>query len=236
MAQQKQKILLFGVNGSIGSAIEQKFLNAAWDVLGVTREDIDSNTRVSWSPFDANSSPPLSRLKNEGPFDSICWAQGQNWNDNIYSFDEQKHREIYEANVLYILKTLNILLENEILKKPARLCLISSIWQNISRQNKLSYGVSKSAIHGLVLSLVNDLGSESHLINAVLPGALDTPMTHKNLAKEQVSAIENSTQFGRLANLDDVANVVYFLCSSENTGLTGQFIKIDLGYSDVRVI
>jgi enoyl-[acyl-carrier-protein] reductase (NADH) len=46
----------------------------------------------------------------------------------------------------------------------------------------------------------------------------------------------NSTQFGRLASLQDVANAAYFLCSDGNTGITGQFIKVDLGYSDVRII
>ena len=37
-------------------------------------------------------------------------------------------------------------------------------------------------------------------------------------------------------NVEDVANTAYYLCSPENTGVTGQFIKVDLGYSDVRVI
>jgi len=61
-------------------------------------------------------------------------------------------------------------------------------------------------------------------------------MTHKNLAKEQLEKVIHSTQFGRLADLEDVSNTAYFLCSSNNTGVTGQFIKVDLGYSDVRVI
>jgi NAD(P)-dependent dehydrogenase (short-subunit alcohol dehydrogenase family) len=143
---------------------------------------------------------------------------------------------VYEANVVYILASLDVLLRAGVLKTPSRLCVISSIWQEIARQNKLSYGVSKAALKGLVLSLANDLGVDGHLINAVLPGALDTPMTRQNLSEAQVQAITAATQFGRLANLKDVANAVHYLCSSENTGVTGQFIKIDLGFTDVRVI
>ena len=63
-----------------------------------------------------------------------------------------------------------------------------------------------------------------------------SPMTHQNLSEKQLGAVLNSTQFGRLPSLQDVANAAYFLCSDENTGMTGQFIKIDLGYSDVRII
>jgi NAD(P)-dependent dehydrogenase (short-subunit alcohol dehydrogenase family) len=74
------------------------------------------------------------------------------------------------------------------------------------------------------------------LINAVLPGPLDTPMTRRNLSAEQMASFTGATRFGRLASLADVANLVYFLCSPANTGITGQFIAADLGYSHVRIV
>jgi Dehydrogenases with different specificities (related to short-chain alcohol dehydrogenases) len=64
--------------------------------------------------------------------------------------------------------------------------VISSIWQNIARQNKLSYCVTKAALQGLIQSLMIDLGSAGHLVNAVLPGVLDTQMTRNNLLAEQL--------------------------------------------------
>jgi 3-oxoacyl-[acyl-carrier protein] reductase len=236
MSGARKTLLLFGASGSIGSAIGRKFKEQSWEVIGVSRSELSAGTQIRWNPLDRNSPAPLEQLRTYEGFDAICWAQGKNCNDSIYEFDEQLHRDVYEANVIYILKSLSVLLENEWLKKPAKLCVISSIWQNLSRQNKLSYGVSKAALQGLILSVANDIGADGHLINAILPGALDTPMTHKNLTKEQMDVVVNSTQFGRLANLNDVANTAYFLCSSENTGVTGQFIKVDLGYSDVRII
>ncbi len=182
------------------------------------------------------SNKTLEQLHTFGQFDAVCWAQGKNCNDSIYAFNVEQHREVFEANVIYILQSLSMLLNENLLKIPARLCVISSIWQDISRQNKLSYGVSKSALKGLVLSLANDLSVDGHLINAVLPGALDTPMTRQNLSADQLSKITSSTQFGRLPNLEDVSNAVHYLCSTENSGVTGQFVKIDLGFSDVRII
>jgi len=113
---------------------------------------------------------------------------------------------------------------------------LSSIWQELSKQNKLSYAISKSALKGLVLSACNDLGKDGHLINAVLPGVIDTPMTRTHLSQQQINSIEQSTQFGRLPSLNDVANAVYSLCSENNTGVTGNFITVDLGYSHVRKI
>lgn len=236
MALAIQKILLFGANGSIGSALREKFAEKLWQVVTVSRDVANGQDQLRWNPLLETSAEILDQLRAHGLFDAVCWAQGKNCNDSIYAFDVDQHREVYEANVLYILASLEVLLKVGVLKTPSRLCVISSIWQEIARQNKLSYGVSKAALKGLVLSLANDLGIEGHLINAVLPGALDTPMTHQNLSDAQVQAITSATQFGRLANLKDVANAVHYLCSSENTGVTGQFIKIDLGFTDVRVI
>ena len=232
MTAAKQKLLLMGASGAIGRAVRENFMARSWDVIGVTRGKVSEACQVSWNPLDNSSNMP-----NElGPFDAVCWAQGKNANDSIYNFDGTLHLEMYEANVVYVLSSLNYLLKYNLLTKPARLCVISSIWQEISRQNKLSYGVTKSALKGLVLSLANDMGVDGHLINAILPGALDTPMTHQNLSGEQLNKLIKATQFLRLPNLEDVANTAYYLCSPENTGVTGQFIKVDLGYSDVRII
>jgi len=63
-----------------------------------------------------------------------------------------------------------------------------------------------------------------------------TPMTRRNLSAEQIDRLTSATGFGRLASLEDVANVVCYLCSSENTGITGQFIAADLGFSRVRIV
>ena len=232
----KSTLLLFGASGVIGGAITKKFTSQGWSVISVLRDPefkslVTGAQVVSW---DVMHQPMPLELSKVGSIDAICWAQGMNLNDSIEDFSLEKHRQLYEANVEYVLVALSQLIKGELLLKPARLCVISSIWQNISRQTKLSYGVTKSALQGLVLSLANDLAHQGHLVNAILPGALDTPMTRSNLSVAQIEAIEQSTGFNRLASLEDVANAAHYLCSSENTGVTGQFIKVDLGFSDVR--
>jgi NAD(P)-dependent dehydrogenase (short-subunit alcohol dehydrogenase family) len=123
-----------------------------------------------------------------------------------------------------------------LLQEDARLCVISSIWQNIARQKKLSYCITKSALQGLVQSLSIDLGKHGKLINAVLPGALDTAMTKANLSQEQISLLESTTPLGSLPNLTDVTGLVAYLCSPQNTGITGQFIAADRGFSNARIL
>ena len=233
---QPEKLLLFGGSGAIGSATAQFFRAKGWKVVVVSRKHQTVPGQVFWDPLSQNYDEALEEVIANGPYDAVCWAQGANLNDSIYSFDLMSHEQLYSANVLFVLESMRALLQRSALQKPARLCIISSIWQNLSRQNKLSYCVTKSALQGLVLSAANDLGKDGHLINAVLPGVIDTPMTRKNLSSEQINKVIDSTQFGRLPSLDDVASSVYSLCSKLNTGLTGQFVTVDLGYSHVRVI
>lgn len=229
-------LLLFGRTGAIGTDIAEHFRCRGWRVTGITRKPTTSTEMLCWNPLDRSDRTGREKLATLGPFDAICWAQGQNCNDSVFDFDLDNHEALYRANVLYILSSLSLLLKHGHLAKPARLCVISSIWQEIARQDKLSYCTTKSALHGLVLSAASDLARDGHLINAVLPGALETPMTHRNLNPEQLSSIVDATRFKRLPSLGDVASTVYFLCSEANTGLTGQFVKVDLGFSNVRVI
>ena len=230
------QLLLFGGTGAIGSAIAERFLKSGWRVVIVTRQANDIADSVQWDPLDPDDQVGSSSISAYGSYEAVCWAQGQNCNDSIYDVNISEHEQLYRANCLYTLASMQFLVRNNLLAKPARLCVISSIWQNISRQNKLSYAMTKAACQGLVLSAANDLGRDGHLINAVLPGALDTPMTRNNLTPEQLANLEGGTQFGRLATLNDVASAVEFLCSGANMSLTGQFIKVDLGYSDVRIV
>jgi len=236
MGLATEKIILFGATGAIGGAIKTYFEKEGWEVVSVTRQDRGEAGELVWDPLISGQEAEIEALKRLGPFDAACWAQGANGNDSIYTFDREVHEEMYRANVTYTLQSLHELLKGQIVKKPARFCVISSIWQERARQNKLSYSVTKSALRGLILSAATDLGGDGHLINAVLPGVIDTPMTRKNLSTEQVESVSNGTKFKRLPSLQDVASAVYSLCCRHNLGMTGQFLAVDLGYSNVRIL
>jgi hypothetical protein len=235
-----ERLLLFGASGAIGGAILGAAVARGWQVTAVSRHGTagaDAREGVRWiaaDPLEAGFS--ADALAPTGPYTSVCWAQGANRNDSVYDVSVESHLAIYNANCTYILVTLQALLNAGLLERGSRLCVISSIWQEMARQNKLSYCVSKAALRGLVLSAAADMAKDGHLFNAVLPGALDTPMTRANLSAEQIGRLEGATQFGALSQLRDVASLVCYLCGAENTGVTGQFIAADLGYSRVRIV
>ena len=234
----RPRIAIFGASGAIGSGLVEWFAAREWDVTAIVRQLTTATvareqvTTVVWNPL-ADESVPASL----GQLDAVVWAQGDNCTDNIADLDYKRHMRMYEANVGHVLVSLNALLgAGALVSHGARLCVISSIWQNIARQNKLSYCVTKSALQGLVRSVSLDLAEEGHVINAVLPGALDTPMTRANLSAEQIGRLEAATPGSRLAGVADVAAVVEFCCSPAHRSITGQFLTVDKGFTHARIV
>jgi NAD(P)-dependent dehydrogenase (short-subunit alcohol dehydrogenase family) len=223
-----KNILIFGAKGSIGNFIYNNFKDNH-NVIGTTTNKTKTNDETIIF-VDKNN---LNNLEKINGVDIVIWASGDNINDNIISYDEKKFNNIFDANVTFIMNTLNHLLKQKKINKGAKLVIISSIWEEMTRENKLSYSVSKSALSGMVKNLSYDLSEHEILINNVLPGVIDNEMTQKTLNVEQLEYIKNYMKFGRLINLNDVFNLVKFLVI-DNTGITGQSIKVDLGFSNFR--
>ena len=181
-----EHLLLFGASGAIGRSILQYATERGWRVTAVSRQvpqSIEPADRwLGLDPLASDFGPEL--LQAPVVYSSVCWAQGANATDSVYDVSVSAHLATYNANCTYILATLQALLAGGLLAKGSRMCVISSIWQNMARQTKLSYCMSKAALQGLVLSASVDLAADGHLINAVLPAALDTPMTQQNLSAE----------------------------------------------------
>jgi len=238
MDSERSTVIIFGSSGAIGQALVQTYLDENWNVISVSRQELEftevpvgSFRHVSWG---LSESPDLLLSLIPNNVTAIVWAQGSNCADEIGNFDEATFRTIFDANVTYVLNTLHQLLSATKLLPPCRLVVISSIWQEISRNKKLAYSVSKSALRGLVQSVAADIGSEGHLINAILPGVLDTPMTRAALSFDQIAMVTAQTPIKRLAAVQDVCSLAYFLTSNANNGITGQFIRVDGGFSDIR--
>ena len=128
---------------------------------------------------------------------------------------------------------MNFLLNNDKINPDAKMVIISSIWENFSRENKLSYSITKSSLSGLVKNLAFDLSKQNILINNVLPGVIDNEMSQKTLSEKEFNYVKSYMNFGRLITLDDVHKTIKFLVV-ENTGITGQSITVDLGFTNFR--
>jgi NAD(P)-dependent dehydrogenase (short-subunit alcohol dehydrogenase family) len=78
------------------------------------------------------------------------------------------------------------------------------------------------------------LGPNGIAINAILPGVTESAMTSRNLSVDQISEIKKTTPTGKLVELSQIASVIEFLVSNKSTGINGQSIFVDNGWSQTK--
>jgi len=91
-----------------------------------------------------------------------------------------------------------------------------------------NYAASKAALIGLTRAAAVDLGPSNVNVNAVAPGFVKTDLLAK-LPREVLERAEHESVLGRVAEPEDVARVIVFLCSEEARHVTGQVIVVDGG-------
>jgi len=101
----------------------------------------------------------------------------------------------------------------------------------------MAYTVTKAAVGGLVRSMAVDLGNaKGILVNGLLPGIVETPMSRGLLSAKQMENIEAQTPGHKLTVPEDVANAAYLLGCEDNTAISGQSLFVDYGFAIARVI
>jgi NAD(P)-dependent dehydrogenase (short-subunit alcohol dehydrogenase family) len=118
-------------------------------------------------------------------------------------------------------------------KSWGRIVNVSSIWGKISKVHRAAYSASKFAIDGMTLALAAEHSSDGIIANSVAPGFIDTELTRRVLGEEGINSLVPTIPAGRLGRVEEIARLVLWLVSDENTYLAGQNIAIDGAFSRV---
>ncbi|MDX2120735.1 MAG: SDR family NAD(P)-dependent oxidoreductase [Gemmatimonadota bacterium] len=93
-----------------------------------------------------------------------------------------------------------------------------------------NYAASKAALEGLTRAAAVELGPANVNVNAVAPGFIRTERMSM-LPREVIERAQKHSVLGRVAEPEDVAHVITFLCSEEARHITGQTLVVDGGLS-----
>src|SRR5437899_3133839 len=100
------------------------------------------------------------------------------------------------------------------------------------------YSATKAAVRSFARTWTTDLKDRGVRVNAVSPGATDTPGLSELLAsaetgQQRLKMISNSVPLGRLGTSDEIAKAVVFLASDDSSYITGTELFVDGGMAQV---
>jgi NAD(P)-dependent dehydrogenase (short-subunit alcohol dehydrogenase family) len=109
----------------------------------------------------------------------------------------------------------------------------SSVAGLIGLPNIAAYVASKHGVIGLTRSAALEYARRNIRVNAVCPGAIETPMLDRYMAGIEGGRerMEQTEPVGRIGSPVEVANAVLWLCGSEASFVTGQALAVDGGWT-----
>lgn len=237
-------VLITGVAGGIGSATARVFADAGWHVVGVDRRQVDDLPGVAhFIHADISDPEALERIfgevtADEGRLDAlvnnaaiqICKPLVETTPDEWDAVMASNLRSVYLA----------VRLAYPLMRgRGGAIVNVSSVHAIATSANIAAYAASKGAVLALTRALAIELAPDRIRVNAVLPGAVDTPMLHASLTRRHVEgtdvqelmqALGNRTVMGRVGHPEEIGQAILFLADNEQSSfMTGQALIVDGG-------
>jgi len=97
-----------------------------------------------------------------------------------------------------------------------------------------AYSSSKGAVYALTRVMAADYAGDKIRVNALIPGATETPLTRELFADDATrNSLIAATPLGRLGQAEDVVGLALFLASDESAYCTGGFFPVDGGLTAI---
>ena len=237
MENIKYRAVVTGATRGIGYAIAERLLQDGLEVI--TTGTKKNGKHPSGSSYyqvdfcDENSTNKFINYLKKQKINIVVNNAGINKIGKFSSIDINDFDRILRVNLrvpFQICQAVIPYMENE---GWGRIVNLSSVFGTISKEYRASYSSSKFALDGMTVALAAELSDKGILANSVGPGIIDTELTREVLGKSGISELKARIPMKRLGQAKEIASLVSWLVSNENTYMTGQNLMIDGGFTRV---
>jgi NAD(P)-dependent dehydrogenase (short-subunit alcohol dehydrogenase family) len=223
---QNKVVVITGASRGIGKSLMLKFQSEGAQVLGLSSKDYDLSTREDIKSLALHLAglPKIDILINNAGINKINDIKDISLND----YDNVMRVNV-EAPFLLSQAVIPKMIEN----KSGRIINITSIFGHCTKEQRMSYTTSKYALSGMTKTMSVELAPHNIMVNSVAPGFTETDLTRQVLGQAGMEEVSEQIPMKRLAQPREIADVVMFLASDNNSYLTGQNIIVDGGFVNV---
>ena len=242
MENAKRTIILTGASRGIGHATVKRFSAAGWRVITVSRQEFSENCPWEAGPEDhvvmdlsdmdslaagvealkeRLHGQPLHALVNNAAI-SPKGPDGQRL--NCLTTDLDLWRKVFHVNFYAPVVLARGLFEELKAGKGSILNVTSIAGSRVHPFAGAAYSTSKAALASLTREMAADFGPHGVRVNAISPGEIDTAMIGP-----EYQALAEEIPLHRLGRPEEVASMIYVLCSEQSSYVNGSEIHINGG-------
>jgi len=246
---EKPVALITGASAGIGEAIARRFAAGGFRLVLVARRqarldelkaELSSLTDVTCvaadvSATEAPSTAVGTAMAAYGRLDCLVNNAGSFEFGSVTQItDEALDRDValsFKAPFRFCRSAL------EVMQPGSSIVNIGSVWGILAGMGGGAYCALKAALIGLTQSIAVDFGAQGIRANLVAPGVVKTDMTKGFWDTDGFRRTNHElTPINRECTVEDVANAVYFLASSEGSYINGQTLALDGGWSTTKYL
>ncbi|MBU2887507.1 SDR family oxidoreductase [Gilvimarinus agarilyticus] len=156
---------------------------------------------------------------------------------NIENTREEDLDRLYAVNVKGLYNTTLGVIASMKAQGSGIIINMASIASSVGLADRFAYSMSKGAVLSMTLSVAKDYLNDGIRCNCISPGRVHTPFVDNFIAKnypdngeEMFEKLSKSQPIGRMAQPEEVAGLVAYLCSEEAAFITGSNFPIDGGF------
>ena len=232
-----------GGSSGIGLSISKVLLNAGARVIIIDIDDkrfetVKDEIKKISENFDfytsnVKNSEKISDTVNaviakESKIDILVNNAGIVKDGLLIRMSDEDWLDVIDVNLngmFYITKNV---LKHMFKAKSGRIISIASVIGEIGNTGQANYAASKAGIIAFTKSIAKEYAARGILANAIAPGFIRTVMTDK-LPEDVKDAIKKSIPLNKIAEPEEIANAVLFLCSELSAYITGTVLNVNGG-------
>lgn len=243
----RKKIIVTGGTRGIGEGIVRAFLNAGAEVyfLGINASGGKSletvlrsdHHKVSFLQCDVTNENQVGKVFKDILDETDCIdvlvnnAGGWENQQSVLNTSSEEWERIVSRNLKSVFLCSKQIIPAFQSQRSGRIVNISSIGSLtvVKSASSPPYIAAKAGVNALGRVLAAELAEYNVTVNTLAPSTTVTERLLKVRSDEQRKQMADRTLFGRLSQVDEIANWVLFLSAPESSYLTGQTISVNGG-------